>query len=260
MLRTFIYDDSKSHWLEEEHNLLAHDICVVLDEEKGILYIWRGSKSSKNRFKRGYKQLNGLIPNFSELDLQVMLVKKDFPIEIQKKLNTMLNNSIQERSATLLFSRFITIRLYFVFLLGCIFFPIIFLLNLSTSLAWNTLSGNLEVNNLTYQMWVDLSQILILVTGIFFIINLIIGIIELENQVIVFSIIGLFICIGIYFYLGFGIYLFLFQEGSTLDNFIIRRRDIEIFLLNISILVIFFESLNIYKLISFLKTYRNFIF
>ena len=147
MLRTFIYDDSKSHWLEEEHNLLVHDICVVLDEEKGILYIWRGSKSSKNRFKRGYKQLNGLIPNFSDLDLQVMLVKKDFPIEIQKKLNTMVNKSMQERSATLLFSRFITIRLYFVFLLGSIFFPIIFLLNLSTSLAWNTSSGNLEVSN-----------------------------------------------------------------------------------------------------------------
>jgi hypothetical protein len=233
---------------------------VVLDEEKGILYIWRGSKSSKNRFKRGYKQLNGLIPNFSDLDLQVMLVKKDFPIEIQKKLNIMLNNSIQERSANLLFSRFITIRLYFVFLLGSIFFPIIFLLNLSTSLAWNPSSGNLEVSNLNYQMWVDISQILIFMTGIFFIINLIIGIIEMENQVIIFSIIGLFICIGIFFYLGFGIYLFLFQEGSTLDNFIIRRRDIELFLLINGLLVTFFESLNIYKLISFLKTYRNFIF
>jgi hypothetical protein len=260
MLRTFIYDDSKSHWLEEEHNLLAHDICVVLDEEKGILYIWRGSKSNKNRFKRGYKQLNGFISNFSDLDLQVMLVKEDFPIEVQKKLNTMLNKSIQERSATLLFSRFITIRLYFVFLLGSIFFPIISLLNLSTSLVWNSLNGNLEVSNLTYQMWVDISQILIFMTGTFFIINIIIGIIEMENQVIIFSIIGLFISIGIFLYLGFGIYLFLFQEGSTLDNFIIRRRDIEIFLLINGLSVIFFESLNIYKLISFLKTYRNFIF
>jgi hypothetical protein len=207
-----------------------------------------------------YNQLNGLIPNFPDLNLQIMLVKKDFPIEIQKKLNGMVNNSIQERSSTLLFSRFITIRLYVVFLLGSIFFPIIFLLNLSSSLTWNTLSENLVVTYLTYQMWVNISQILILMTGILFIINIIIGIIEMENQVIVFSVVGLIICIGIYFYLGFGIYLFLFQEGSTLDNFIIRRRDVELFISINGLLVIFFESLNIYKLLSFLKTYWKFIF
>ncbi|MHA1914033.1 MAG: hypothetical protein ACW986_15480 [Promethearchaeota archaeon] len=260
MLRTFIFDDSKSHWLEEESNLLSHDICVVLDEEKGILYIWRGPKSSKNRFKRGYKQLKGVIPNFPDLDLQVMLTKKDFPFEIQTKLKAMLETTIQERSTTLLFSRFITIRIYFVFLLVTIVFPIISLLNLSSSLTWKTSNGNVEVENQIFQMWVNISQILILVTIISFFISLVIGITEVENQVIIFSIIGLLICVGIYFYLDFGIYLFLFQEGSTVDNFIILRRDIIIFISLNALLILFFESLNIYELISFLKTYRNFIF
>ena len=260
MLRTFIFDDSKSHWLEEEHNLLSHDICVVLDEEKGILYIWRGSKSSKNRFKKGFNQLKGIISNFPDLDIQIMLVKKSFPVEIQTKLNIMIDATKQERATTLLFSRFITIRVYFLFLLGAIILPIISLLNLSSSLTWKSSNGNLEVNGSFFQLWVKISQNLILVTIIIFIINLIVGIIEVENQVIIFSIIGLVVCVGIYLYLDFGIYLFPFQEGSTLDNYIILRSDIFAFMSINVLLVLFFESLNIYKLISFLKTYSNFIF
>ena len=36
MIRTFIFDEDKSHWLEEERILLAHDICTILDEENEI--------------------------------------------------------------------------------------------------------------------------------------------------------------------------------------------------------------------------------
>ncbi len=53
MLRTYIFNDSKSKWVKEDRHLLSHDTCVILDEENEILYLWRGPKNSKRRFKKG---------------------------------------------------------------------------------------------------------------------------------------------------------------------------------------------------------------
>jgi hypothetical protein len=39
MLRTFIFDESKSHWIEEEQHLLSQDVCAILDEENANLYL-----------------------------------------------------------------------------------------------------------------------------------------------------------------------------------------------------------------------------
>ena len=225
-----------------------------------MIYLWSGSKSTKKKYKKGYNKLKDLTSNFPELNLQYTLVKKNFPSDIHNKLESMLESTRKEERSTLIFSRFTTIRAFFIFLIGIIILPTISLLNLSSSLTWKTSNGNLEVNGSFFQLWVKISQNLILVTIIIFIINLIVGIIEVENQVIIFSIIGLVVCVGIYLYLDFGIYLFPFQEGSTLDNYIILRSDIFAFMSINVLLVLFFESLNIYKLISFLKTYSNFIF
>ena len=49
MLRTFIFDETKSHWIEEEQRLLSQDICAILDEENVILYLWNGPKSKKKK-------------------------------------------------------------------------------------------------------------------------------------------------------------------------------------------------------------------
>lgn len=260
MLKTFIFDDSKSQWKEEEHGLLLHDMCVILDEEKELIYLWSGSKSNRKRYKKGYVELKELISNFPKLNIQVILAKKNFPVEIQKKLEVMLESAKEEGENTLLFSRFITIRVFSVSLLGVIIIPIIFLLNLSTSLFWQISNLNLEVTSATFKSWINLSKILLVVTIIFLGINLIIGLIEIENQIIIFSIVGLIICLGLLFYLNFDIYLFLFQNGSTLTNFYILRSDI-LFFISINIIpVLFFEIPNMYKLITFLKTYRKFIF
>lgn len=50
MLRTYIYNEDKKVWLEEE-TLLLHDLCAILDEDDKILYIWNGPKSSPERFE-----------------------------------------------------------------------------------------------------------------------------------------------------------------------------------------------------------------
>jgi hypothetical protein len=99
-----------------------------------------------------------------------------------------------------------------------------------------------------------------LITNFLFLINLIIGITEMESQVIIFSFGGLAICVGIFFYLNFDIFLFIFQDGSTLTNFLILKSDLLFFILIITLSVLIFEIPNIYKLISFLKTYRKYIF
>ena len=260
MLRTFLFDDSKSKWVEEKHQLLSEDICVLLDDEEEIIYLWRGLKTSKKRFKKGYKQLKELVSNFPDLNLQFMMVTKNFPIQVQEKLDSMLETAKKERRGILLFNRFITIRIYFIFLLCAIIFPIVSLLNLSSSLLWTISNGNYEVNNNTFRLWIYYSEILTLITLICFIINLVIGIIEFENQVIVFSIVGLLICVGLFIYLNFDIYLFLFQEGSTLTNYLISRKDILYFIIVNLISILIFEIPNTFKLISFLKTYRKFVF
>jgi len=260
MLRTFIFDDYKSQWREEEHSLLAHDMCVIMDEEKELIYLWSGSKSTRKRYKRGYIQLKELISNFPELKIQLILTKKNFPIEIQKKLEDMMESARREEDSTIIFSRFLTIRAFFVSLLGVIILPFISLFNLITSLFWPITNLNLGVNVNTFKTWINTSEILTILTICFLVIDLILGLIETENQVIVFSIIGLIICFGLLFYLNFDVYIFLFQSGSTLTNFYILKSDILFFISINLISILIFEIPNIYKFKSFLKTYQKFIF
>ncbi|MHA2325838.1 MAG: hypothetical protein ACXACB_10580, partial [Promethearchaeota archaeon] len=133
MLRTFIFNDSKSHWIEEEHHLLSHDICVILDETQGIIYLWRGTKSGKVKFKKGYKQLKELVSEFPNLDLHLILVNENFPKEIQAKLESMVETVSNENARRLIFSRFTTIRIYLICLMLATILPIISLSNLSSS-------------------------------------------------------------------------------------------------------------------------------
>ncbi|MFX0029758.1 MAG: hypothetical protein ACFE8B_11150, partial [Candidatus Hermodarchaeota archaeon] len=226
MLRTFIFDDSKSDWVEENQHLLPQDICALLDENEEIVYLWRGLKASKKRFNRGYKQIKELISSFPELSLTFIMVEKNFPTQVQEKIDSMLETSKEESIGTYIFSRFITIRIYSISLLCVVILPIINLLNLSSSLLWTISNGNFEVSNNNFHLWITASKILTVLTIIFFIINLILGIIEVENQVIIFSLLGVLISVGLFIYLNFDIYLFLFQEGSTLTNFLILKRDV----------------------------------
>ena len=90
MLRTFIFDESKSHWIEEEHRLLSQDICAILDEEKEIIYLWNGPKTNKKKFRKGYNQINQLISEFPELNIRFVMTKNNFPIDVSNKINSLL--------------------------------------------------------------------------------------------------------------------------------------------------------------------------
>ncbi len=260
MLRTFIFDESKSHWIEEEQSLLSQDICAILDEEKVILYLWNGPKSKKKKFRQAYKELKLLVANYPELNIQLVMSKKNFPMQIQNRLDTFLDSMNSRKRVNLKFSRFTTIRIYSLSIIITVLLPILSFLNLSTSFFWSRFLGNYEINSSSYTNWINFSKIITIITLIFFIINTLIGVIEYENQVIVFSINSIIISIGMVIYLNQGIFLFLFQEGSTPVTYFILPRDIFIFLLlNLTALLIF-EIPNIYKLISFFKTYRKFIF
>lgn len=260
MLRTYIFNDSKSKWVEEDRHLLSHDTYVILDEENEILYLWREPKNSKRRFKKGYMHLKELVSGFPELNLQFIMVKKNFPSEVLMKLDSMSEKFKKGSPANLLFSRIITINIYFIILMGTIILPIISLFNLSSSLLWPNSNGNYIVINTTFQLWINFSEALTYITLTLFLINLIIGVIELEYEAIIFSFIGFLICVGLAVYLNFDIFLFIFQEGSTLTNFLILREDIWFFLSVNLILIMMFEIPSILKLISFLKTYGKFIF
>ncbi len=260
MLRTFIFDEFKSHWIEEENHLLLHDVCAILDEEKEIIYLWAGSKSKKAKFRKGYKQIKELTSKFPELDIQFVMTKKIFPIEIQKIIDKLSESMKLGSKKALKFSRFSTIRIYSISIIITVILPIIFFLNLSTSLFWTKINSNYYINSLIYANWINSSKFFSLIILIFFLINILIGIIEYETQVIIFSLNGFIISLGLLLYLNQGTFLFLFQEGWTLTNYVILQKDIFLFLGFILSAILIFEIPNIYKLMSFFKTYRKFIF
>ncbi len=260
MIRTFIFNEDKSNWLEEERSLLPHDICAILDEENELIYLWSGPKSNKEKFRKGYVQIKDLISNFSKINLQVVMAKNNFPLDIQNKVDSLLESMKMGNEKILKFSRFTTIRIYSISIIISIVLPVLLFVFLSSSLAWTISNGNYEVKSTIYDFWIDTSRLLTLLTLLFFSINTIIGIIEYENQVIIFSLNGFILSIGLLIYLNQGIFLFLFQEGSTLTRYFILQRDIFFFLIIVLMTILIFEIPNIYKLMSFFKTYRKFIF
>ncbi|MFX1379134.1 MAG: hypothetical protein ACFFA4_08555 [Promethearchaeota archaeon] len=259
MLRTFIFDESKSHWIEEEHHLLSQEICAILDEDNKILYVWNGPKSKKKNFRKGYRQIKQLVSNYPNLNIQLVMAKKNFPILIQNKLDSLLESTKLGKQKHLKFSRFTTIRIYSVSIIISVILPIISFFNLSVSMFWPSFNGNYQVGKLIYANWLNNSKLITLITLIFFSINIMIGIIEYENQVIILSINSMIISIGLILYLNQGIFLFLFQE-ETSTTYQILQKDIFNFLLLNFIALLIFEIPNIYKLTSFFKTYRKFIF
>jgi hypothetical protein len=186
--------------------------------------------------------------------------KKNFPKQIQNMLDKFLESMDSTKRTSLKFGRFTTIRIYSLSIVIAVLLPIISFLNLSTSFFWSRFMGNYEVNNISYATWINTSKLITLITLLFFTINLLIGIIEYENQVIIFSINSIIISIGMVIYLNQGIFLFLFQEGSTPTTYFILPRDLFVFLMLSLTALLIFEIPNLFKLLSFFKTYRKFIF
>jgi len=232
-----------------------------LDEERKIIYLWNGPKSSKERLNRGFKLLDNLMSNYPHIQFQLSILKKDIPDYIQNKLDLMLKEIKQEDEREYRkFTRFITIRLYLIFLLVALILPILSALNLGSSLSWPNIGNNFEVSADLYSNWLYISYILIVISLISFVIITAIGLFEIEHQAIVFSLLGVIICSGIAFYLQQGVFLFLFQEGSTASIYYINQNDIFIFLIVIITAIMIFELPNAIKLVSFIIAYMKYIF
>ena len=259
MLRTYIFDQDKKVWLEEE-SLLLHDLCAILDEDKQNLYIWNGPKSSPERLEKGYTLIEKLLLNHPNLDLKLIKLQKKIPPHIKKKIDAMLASIESDEDDFLQFTRFSSIKIFFISTLAIITLSMLSLLNIiqhSNLLNWD---GTIAIKPAHYETWINISQFLILVSLILFIINLSIGIFESEHQVIVFSSAGIIICIGIILYLNQGIYLFLFQERSSSSFYVIARSDVNWFFITILLAESMYLVPNSYKLAIFVRQYHEYIF
>jgi len=260
MLKTYIFNDANKNWIEEPSSLLYHDLCAFVDDERNIIYIWNGPKSSQERLNKGNEVLKNLVSYYPSIDFKVSILNKKVPDYVQIRLDKMLNAiKHEEKKEFDKFSRFITLRLYFIFLLLALIFPIISFLNLGTSLVWRKTGQNFEVSSELYDSWLSVSLLLSILTIISFAIILTIGIVEIDYKIITYSIIGVIVSSGIAIYLQQGIFLFLFQDGSTTSIYYIRQSDILLFLIIIFFGIATFEIPNLIELINFLKVYRKFI-
>jgi hypothetical protein len=260
MLRSYVFYEDKYAWIEET-SLLLHDICAFIDDEKNKIYIWKGPKSSKQKFKNGYNLVENLVSNYPDSTFQLKVLKKEIPEEIQIKIDKMLETVRKgEEKSKLVFNRLITIRLFFIFSMISVALPILLILNLYSSLFWRISDNICEVSASIYDYMIEISRIILIITLLILGINVTIGIFEQEHQVIIFNISGFIICIGLLLFLNQGIFLFKFQEGSTLTNYLILKKDALVFLISVIISILLFEIPNLYKFISFLKIYGEFIF
>jgi len=262
MLKAYIFDEANKKWIEEDKSLLYHDLCAILDEERNIIYLWNGPKSSQERLKKGYGLLENLMSKYPTINFQLSILKKEVPSYIQDRIDIMLNEiKYKDKKDYYNFTRFTTLRFYLIFLLVSIIFPFLSFLNLVSSLSWTKIDGNLVIGAEAYNNWLLISFILIIISLISFSIMIIIGIIEIEYQVIVFSLLGVLVCSGLIIYLQQGIFLFLFQGGSPFPSiYYIRQNDMVEALILIVLGIIVFEIPNLIKLITFVKTYRKFVF
>ncbi|NVM18307.1 MAG: hypothetical protein HWN80_11375 [Candidatus Lokiarchaeota archaeon] len=261
MLKTYIFDEANKKWIEEDKSLLYHDLCAILDEERNTIYLWNGPKSSQEKLKKGYGLLESLMSYYPTINFQLLVLKKKVPNHIQNRIDIMLYELKQkDKKDYYKFSRFATIRSYLIFLLVSIILPVLSFVNLISSLFWIKIDANFKIGAEVYDNWLLISFILIVLSLIFFSIIILIGIIEIEYQVIVFSLLGILVCGGLIAYLQQGIFLFLFQEGSSSSIYYIKQNDMVEFLIVVALGIIVFEVPNVIKLFSFIKTYRKFVF
>jgi hypothetical protein len=261
MLKTYIFNEANKNWIEEQSSLLYHDLCALVDEDRNIIYVWNGPKSSQDRLKKGHEQLKKLVSNYPKINFQISILKEKVPDYVQIRLDKMLSEIKHETKKEFdKFSRFITLRLYFVFSLPALIFPLLSIFNLSTSLAWRKTGYNYEVISGLYDNWLSVSVLFIILTIISFAVILTVGIVEIEYKIITYSIIGLVVSSGIAIYLQQGIFLFLFQDGSTASIYYIKQSDILLFLIIIVFGIAIYEIPNLVELISSIKIYRNFVF
>lgn len=259
MLRTYIYNAINDTWVEEEHELLFHDICAILDDDLNKIYLWKGPKSTKNSLEKGIKSLNSILSSFH--DFEVIPLNKHVPPQIRSKLDLLLESVKREENLEKYqFTHFITIRSYLLLSLVVIILFIIYLIILWGAIYWPISNANFVVLATTYMHWLNFSRIFLVVIIISISVLFAISIYEQDVQAIVVSLAGLIISISMILYLLQGIFLFLFQPGSDSLTYLIKMSDLILFLLLLSSSTSLFVFPSFIKLVFFFKTYKQFIF
>lgn len=259
MLRVYIYNPNNDAWIEEEHELLFHDVCAILDDNTKKIFLWKGPKSSKDSLEKGIKSLNNLIS--SSQDFELILLNNDIPNYIKEKLNKFLESAERERNLEQFeFTHFISIRIYLFLSIVILITMFIYLISLWSVISWSSSNGNIMISADSYQQWLNFSKSMLILIIIFLSFLLALSIYEYEAQAIILSIIGLIISIGMIIYLQQGIFLFLFQSGSNSLTFLIKKTDILFFLVLLTFSTMLYLIPSIIKLIFFIKTYKEFIY
>ena len=259
MLRTFIYQDE--HWVEETEHLLLHDCVAFLDEEERTVYLWNGPKSTQERLEMSYDSVTDLMMGLPDDSLQLTVLLDNIPEKIQNKIDVMFEGVRKEReSQKRTFSSLISIRIYLIFSILTIIFPLFSILNLQNFLYYPVSGGVTQIYYTNFTAHFTISSVLTILPLIFFIFNLIITSYERDYKATVLALTGVVTCIGILLYLSQGIYLFIFQPGWTSTRYLILQSDLfAFFALNV-FAVLIFEIPNIMKLISFIRTYHRYVF
>ncbi|MEJ2248528.1 MAG: hypothetical protein P8Y70_00840 [Candidatus Lokiarchaeota archaeon] len=259
MLRFFVYDNVEKLWKEEDI-LLFHDIVTILDEDEKVLYYWRGPKSNKKKNAEAKIFLDNLLRSLA-LDVKIRIQKENFPErinqEIQKKLKIARETEDIDKYKL---SRFITIRLYLIYLIGINILIVLGLINLFSILFSNNNGSIISVSAQFYGDWLFRYRVVLIFLLVLLAVSFFIGLYEREYEIIAFSIVGILICIGILLLLTQGIFLFIFEPGSTDSTYLIAYPNILLFLVvnSFGLAIIFITHL--YKIIAFIKTYHKFIF
>ncbi|MFX1275743.1 MAG: hypothetical protein ACFFBP_07160 [Promethearchaeota archaeon] len=260
MLRTYIYQENENNWFEENKNLLLHDLAAFLDEDKKKLYIWNGPDSNKKRLERGYESMVELLSNYPDDSIQLTLLMDDIPKNIKVKLEEMLKNAkLELKTDKIHFTKLFTIRLYLIFSVLSIMLPLLSMVNLSNFILSPVSGNSLSIPITGYHNWLTISNIIMFITLTCYIITILIGIYERDEQVIIVSLVGIITCIGIILYLSQGIFLFKFQ-AQTEESYLILTQDLLIFFgLNIFALLVI-EIPSFVKFCYFFYTYIDYIF
>ncbi|MFX0011552.1 MAG: hypothetical protein ACFE9R_14660, partial [Candidatus Hermodarchaeota archaeon] len=152
MLKTYIFNSNDNIWIEEKFTLLKHDICAFLDEDQREIYIWKGPKSTKEKYRRAISAIKPLIESRTTFQLTLKDIDQKLPPYIQKKLDELIKTkSDNEERLKYIFSHFITIKFYFILLIINIGLSLVSITNLAVFFNWSSSGGNYVVMAETYK-------------------------------------------------------------------------------------------------------------
>jgi hypothetical protein len=260
MLRTFIFNE-ENRWIEETQILLFHDICAFIDTEDEQIYIWTGPNIKKARKKKAKSQLFSLLSENSDKNWNIIENQTKFPSEIVNRIENMLEIARENKKmGKLKYSTFSTIRITFVLLTISSFLKVLSIAFVANLLLLPSDTTTYQISSSNYFFTLSIYRIITISTLFLFIINFLIAFYEKNLRIIILSIIAVIIDIGILLYISQGIFLFLFQEGSTDTLFLILKSDFILFVMLNSTALLIETVPNVYETVSFFKTYKEYIF